>query len=198
MLGMSLFTMLLSMLLSASVIIYLVVILYKHAVSASELDLQSSISLLCLLIAVLISTFHMIMKNKLLIISIRNSYYSTRISYLIITICYLLLCLCSLYLTKIHKDITTYLCFSLGMIYYMSSFLICPKSMKRYYFSLRYVMFDGLYIGLLVGCSRFYSILHYQIPNVYQLIGAGLLVAVLYIYALTIFISVNIIKKDED
>lgn len=99
---------------------------------------------------------------------------------------------------KIHKDVTTYIGFAIGLIYYMVGFLVCAEMRKkRVFFSFRLVLFDGLSIMLLALCSKFYPILNYQILNFYSTIAALLIVVVLIVYGGITFILVNIIKRDS-
>ena len=47
--------------------------------------------------------------------------------YSINIMCYLILILSTIFIYRIHKDITTYLVLSVGMLYYMSGFVVCKQ-----------------------------------------------------------------------
>jgi flagellar biosynthesis protein FlhB len=51
--------------------------------------------------------------------------------YSINIMCYLILILSTIFIYRIHKDITTYLVLSVGMLYYMSGFVVCKQKRTR-------------------------------------------------------------------
>lgn len=98
---------------------------------------------------------------------------------------------------RIHKDVTTYIGFASALIYYMSSFMIL-KQMRKVYFSYRGVLIDSLGIVLLSILSRVYPLMHYQIATYYNLIASLLIFTILQLYSFTIYILINVIKKDSN
>lgn len=51
--------------------------------------------------------------------------------YSINIMCYLILILSTIFIYRMHKDITTYLVLSVGMLYYMSGFVVCKQKRTR-------------------------------------------------------------------
>jgi hypothetical protein len=118
---------------------------------------------------------------------------------MLLVLSYAILLLGLILYTNMHKDVSTYVVFASGLVYYMIGFVIFKHMKTRaVFFSFRLVVFDSLSILLLVGCSKLYPILHYQIPNFYMLVAALLLVSMLLIYGGITFILINVIKYDSE
>ena len=118
---------------------------------------------------------------------------------MLLVLSYAILLLGLILYTNMHKDVSTYVVFASGLVYYMIGFVIFKHMKTRdVFFSFRLVVFDSLSILLLVGCSKLYPILHYQIPNFYMLVAALLLVSMLLIYGGITFILINVIKFDSE
>lgn len=136
-------------------------------------------------------------KVRILIKNVYLNYSSNRIRLLTISLFYAIFVVLSILYYRVHKDVTTYCAFAASLFYYMSSFLIVRKSNKAY-FSFRGVLLDGLSIMFLTLMSRIYPIMHYKIATFYTMIGSFLIFWVILLYSVTIFILVNIVKRDSN
>lgn len=81
--------------------------------------------------------------------------------------------------------------------------IICPvfllfAKIIRLSFSFRGVLLDGLSIVFLTLMSRIYPIIHYKIATFYTMIGSFLIFWVILLYSITIFILINIVKRDSN
>lgn len=196
--GLSIYSIFISILLSLTVLINLCVIVWKYMrVLTGGFNSEGAFGLLLLMMSLAATVVHIFYKNRSFVRSAFRVYSSNRARFLCIALVWGLSIVGLAYYVRIHKDVSTYIFFASGAIYYMTTFFMCSH-MKRYYFSFRVVLFDGLCILVLAACSKIYPILFYQIPNYYQLVGVYLLVAVLWVYGGIIFILINIIKQDKD
>lgn len=146
---------------------------------------------------IVIHIIHLYHRWKTFLFPIKIRYKSTRARIIVMVLIILILILSLYKYYQIHKDVSTYIFFASGLVLYMSSFFI-SKQMNKYYFSFRLVIFDSLTILVIGISSRFYPIMYYQIPDIYKIIGVLLICLVLNIYAIIIFIIINIIKKDAN
>lgn len=150
-----------------------------------------------LFLCILVHLTHLYHRLKTFLFPIKIRYKSNR-ARVVVTILIILILFLSLYkYYQIHKDVSTYIFFASGLALYMSSFFI-SKKMNKYYFSFRLVILDSITILVIGVSSRFYPTMYYQIPDMYKLIGVLLICLVLNIYAIIIFIIINIIKKDAN
>ena len=136
-------------------------------------------------------------KVRILIKNVYLNYSSNRSRILIISLFYAILIALSILYYRVHKDVTTYCAFAATLFYYMSSFLIVPKN-SRAYFSFRGVLLDGISIVFLTLMSRIYPIMHYKIATFYTMMGSFLIFWVILLYSVTIFILINIVKRDSN
>lgn len=150
-----------------------------------------------LFVCIFIHLIHLYYRLNTFLFPIKIRYKSKRAQIIVIILIILILFVSLYKYYKIHKDVSTYIFFASGLALYMSSFFI-SKKMNKYYFSFRLVILDSFTI-LIIGIStRFYPIMYYQIPDLYNIIGVLLIFLVLIIYAVIIFIIINIIKKDAN
>ena len=141
---------------------------------------------------------HLHHKNRLYLQKVRQCY-SRVVRLVMLLVSYTLLVMGLALYIKVHKDVSTYIGFASGLVYYMIGFVIFKEMRsRRVFFSFRLIAFDSLGILLLVACSKLYPILHYQIPNLYMLVGALLITSILLIYGGITYILVNVIKYDSE
>lgn len=138
-----------------------------------------------------------VMKTKILVRKVYIKYGSNRSRGIVLGLVWGVLALAVWLFVRIHKDVTTYIGFASALIYYMSSFMIL-KQMRKVYFSYRGVLIDSLGIVLLSILSRVYPLMHYRIATYYNLIASLLIFTILQLYSFTIYILINVIKKDSN
>lgn len=93
------------------------------------------------------------------------------------------------------KTVFAFAYFTSGAIVYMAAFVVL-KSMRRYFFSFRLVLFDTVTMGVLVISSTYYPVNNFRIFSFYKLIGIYLIIGVLLLNAGILYILVNVVRRD--
>lgn len=195
---MNIFSVIISVLLSSLVVADSAVAVYVVGIDFNKevvkINMKNVMAAMNIVVTVLASSFHMYLKNKVMVGLIFGKFSTRFHRCLVIMLCYILLVVSFIYLISVHKDMTIYLFFVFGMALYLSNLMFCKKDDSRFNFSMRAILYDGLCMLILTIFSWKYPILRYQIAGKDQIIGVALIVSVVYGEAIALRIYQNIIK----
>ena len=151
----------------------------------------------CFIIFIVILTIvfhcHKKLQKLLLIINTYNISLIYKLFLLVFGFSYCIILITYLYFA--NKTIYTFIYFISGLILYMSTFILI-KSMKRYYFSFRIVLFDCLTIIVIVLSSRYYPVNHFRLFSVYKIIGIFFMIGIILVNGVIVYILINVVGKE--